>query len=107
MSANREPDGFRLPIHPSLVRPKLTLGAESPLVYMSAAVCSLSFATGDPRGYLLGGLAWTGILFVLRWIAKNVDPIASQTYARYVNYPNFISAQPSIIALTPPSHEMQ
>jgi len=107
MSATPEPQGFRLPIHQSLVRPKLTLGAESTLVYLAAAVCSLSFATGDPRGYLLGGTAWICTLFVLRWIAKNVDPIASQTYARFCNYANFTSAQPSIIALTAPSHEMQ
>jgi len=106
MSAIPEPPGFRLPIHQSLVRPKLTLGAESTLVYLAAAVCSLSFATGDPRGYLLGGTAWICTLFVLRRLAK-VDPIASQTYARFCNYPNIISAQPSIIALTAPSHEMQ
>ena len=102
-----EPTGFRVAVHQSLLRPRLALGAEPSLVYLSALVCSLAFATGDVRAYLLGGLSWVVILFILRWIAKHVDPMASEIYVRSTNYKRYTSAQPSIIAYPPVSHEMQ
>jgi type IV secretion system protein VirB3 len=106
MSNDAEPVGFRIPIHQNLVRHRLPLGGEPTLVYLSGGVCSLAFATADVRGYALGLGAWLGIMFILRKLAK-MDPIASEVYGRFYNYPSYMSAQPSIVALPPPSHEMQ
>ncbi len=106
MSESAEPEGWKIPIHQSLVRPKLVLGAERMPAVMCAALCALPAATGQFRYVALGIAVWVGLLFVLRRAAK-FDPILSDVFSRYVNYRPFHSAQPSIIAPAPPSHVNQ
>lgn len=106
MSASTEPEGYRIPIHQSLVRPALLAGAERPLVLLMAGICAMPAATGDFRTIAFGIIAWIGSLFLLRRLAKR-DPILSETIARLLNYPLHISAQPSIVAVKPPSPEHQ
>ena len=71
-----------------------------------AGICALPAATGDVRAIAFGIAAWVASLFVLRRLAK-YDPILSETVSRLINYSLHISAQPSIVAVKPPSPEHQ
>jgi type IV secretory pathway TrbD component len=106
VSESAEPEGWKIKIHQSAVRPKLVLGAERMPAIMCAALCALPAATGQFRYVAAGILAWIGILFVLRRAAK-YDPILSDVFSRYVNFRPHHSAQPSIIAPAPPSPVQQ
>ncbi len=106
MQVEVEPDGWRIPIHQSVTRPKLLLFAERPLVLAAAGICALPVGSGSVTLIAFGLVCWIGILFLLQRLAKK-DPIASETVPRLMNYPLFMPAQPSIIAAKPPSHEQQ
>jgi len=106
VSAQSEPDGWRVPINQSSVRPTLVLGAEKMPLVLVAAVCALPAATGQIR-YVVGGIVvWTIALFWLRRLAR-FDPMLSETFARFINYRAYHAAQPSIVAAPSPSHVQQ
>jgi type IV secretory pathway TrbD component len=106
VSAQSEPEGWRVAINQSSVRPTLVLGAEKMPLVLVAALCALPAATGQLR-YVAGGIVvWTIALFWLRRLAR-FDPMLSETFGRYVNYRAYHAAQPSIVAAAAPSHVHQ
>ena len=78
------------PIHPSLVRPELTLGVERHVAGMEATLC---FALLCSRGI---GLATLGIVLlvlavihpIMVWLTVK-DPQATQVFARSRRYADF------------------
>lgn len=100
-----EPKGYRLPIHQSLVRPRLLMGGERTLVILSAAVAVLPLASGDVRMIAGGVVFWLACVPLLRWGAK-IDPQLSEVLPRHFNHRPLTSAQPSIVAAAPP-HRVQ
>ena len=101
MAHVEEPQGFRLPIHQSLVRPRLLMGGERTLVVLSAAIAVLPLASGDVRLIAVGALFWLGCIPLLRLAAK-LDPQLSDVLPRHFNHKAYTAAQPSIIAGPPP-----
>ncbi|CAM5285027.1 hypothetical protein AFEL58S_00036 [Afipia felis] len=78
-------------LHPSriyraLSRPNLLLGADRELVLMTGlAAVILIFVVLTWFSVLLGLLVWSGIVGILRMMAK-VDPMMRQVYLRHIRY---------------------
>jgi type IV secretory pathway TrbD component len=97
-----EPEGYRIPIHQALVRPRLLLGAERMLVIYAAAIPACTFASGDFRIVLGVGLPmWLLALIGLRYAAK-IDTQLSDTLPRSFDHRHITSAQPTLRAIAPP-----
>ena len=97
-----EPEGYRLPIHQALVRPRLLLGAERMLVIYAAAIAACTLASGDFRIVLgLGLPLWLLALVGLRYAAK-IDPQLSDILPRSFDHRRVTSAQPTLRAIPPP-----
>ncbi|MBS4005977.1 MAG: conjugal transfer protein TrbD [Afipia sp.] len=73
-------------IHRALSRPNLLLGADRELVLMTGlAAVILIFVVLTWFSVLLGLLVWSGIVGILRMMAK-VDPMMRQVYLRHIRY---------------------
>ena len=73
-------------IHRALSRPNLLLGADRELVLMTGlAAVILIFVVLTGFSVLLGLLVWSGIVGILRMMAK-VDPMMRQVYLRHIRY---------------------
>lgn len=85
----------RTPIHQSLHRHNLVLGAERELA-MSSALIALLVGVGGLT--LLSGIIaivfWLAAIFVLRRMAK-ADPLMSKVWMRHVRQQDFYSAKAS------------
>ncbi|MBN9581123.1 MAG: conjugal transfer protein TrbD [Afipia sp.] len=73
-------------IHRALSRPNLLLGADRELVLMTGlAAVILIFVVLTWFSVLLGLLVWSGIVGVLRMMAK-LDPMMRHVYLRHIRY---------------------
>ena len=73
-------------IHRALSRPNLLLGADRELVLMTGlAAVILIFVVLTWFSVMLGLLVWTGIVGILRMMAK-VDPMMRHVYLRHIRY---------------------
>ena len=73
-------------IHRALSRPNLLLGADRELVLMTGlAAVILIFVVLTWFSVLLGLLVWSGIVGILRMMAK-ADPMMRKVYIRHVSY---------------------
>lgn len=85
----------RIPIHQSLHRHNLVLGAERELALSSALIALL---VGIGGLTIISGLAafvfWIAAIFVLRRMAK-ADPLMSKVWMRHIKHQIFYSAKSS------------
>ena len=73
-------------IHRALSRPNLLLGADRELVLMTGlAAVILIFVVLTWFSVMLGLLVWSGIVGILRMMAK-IDPMMRQVYLRHIRY---------------------
>jgi len=73
-------------IHRALSRPSLLLGADRELVLMTGlAAVILIFVVLTWFSVLLGLLVWSGIVGILRMMAK-ADPMMRHVYLRHIRY---------------------
>jgi type IV secretion system protein VirB3 len=73
-------------IHRALSRPNLLLGADRELVLMTGlAAVILIFVVLTWFSVMLGLLVWSGIVGILRMMAK-VDPMMRHVYLRHIRY---------------------
>lgn len=76
----------RLPIHRSLIRPQLLLGAERELVLATGMVAAmLVFAIQTMVSIIMGAMIWALGLYLMRRMAKT-DPELSRVYLRHIRY---------------------
>lgn len=85
----------RIPIHQSLHRHNLVLGAERELA-MSSALIALLVGVGGltPVSGLAALVFWMAAIFVLRRMAR-ADPLMSKVWMRHVRQQDFYSAKAS------------
>lgn len=82
-----------VPIHRSLIRPRLVAGAERELFLFLGLICAtMIFVSVSWPSAIFGGLLWMAGVYVLREMAK-VDPMMSQIYARHLKYKAFYAAR--------------
>lgn len=85
----------RLPIHQSLHRHNLVLGAERELLMTSALVALLVGVGGMTLvSAVTAFVFWVAAVFVLRRMAK-ADPLMSKVWMRHVKQQDFYSAKAS------------
>ena len=73
-------------IHRALSRPNLLLGADRELVLLTGlAAVILIFVVLTWFSVLLGLLVWSGIVGILRMMAK-ADPMMRHVYLRHIRY---------------------
>lgn len=73
-------------IHRALSRPNLLLGADRELVLMTGlAAVILIFVVLTWFSVMLGLLVWSGIVGILRMMAK-LDPMMRHVYLRHIRY---------------------
>lgn len=83
----------RIPIHQSLLRPALILGAERDLLLCSGLLALLVGVGGFTLYSALAGfLFWVAASFVLRRMAKH-DPVMSKVWLRHVRQQEFYPAR--------------
>jgi type IV secretion system protein VirB3 len=92
----------RIPIHRSLNRPHLLLGAERNLVLLTGVVTALLLFTGSisVTSILLAVAFWSGSFWALVRMGK-ADPQMSQVYQRHIRYRAWYSAHSCIDAALP------
>lgn len=74
------------PIHRALSRPNLVFGADRELVLVTGLVSAiLIFVVITPSAAVLGLLAWTLNVALLRQMAK-LDPMMRRVYLRHIRY---------------------
>ena len=83
----------RVPIHQSLIRPALVLGAERDLVLWSGLVAFLVGMGGFTLvSAAVGFLWWVCTVFVLRRMARK-DPMLSRVWLRHIRQQDFYPAR--------------
>jgi type IV secretion system protein TrbD len=92
----------RIPIHRSLNRPHLLLGAERSLVLLVAMVTAILLFSGNISAptILLGVGFWTCSFWALVRMGK-ADPQMSQVYQRHIRYHPYYSARACVDATLP------
>ena len=84
-----------VPVHRSLHRRILVLGAERELVHMAAFVTFMvSFGGMTLTSFLAGGVFWCVALFCLRRMAK-LDVHMGQVFERHIRQQDFYAARTS------------
>jgi type IV secretion system protein VirB3 len=87
-----------LPVHQSLIRPVLLLGAERELVLLTAVVAAVLVLSLERLFFaLLGTGLWIVGLAALQRAAK-IDPLLSRVYLRHIRYRAFYDAQSRVSA---------
>lgn len=82
-----------IPIHASLIRPILLMGAERELVLISAIIAAvLVMSLERPLFAVVGAVFWALSIAVLQRAAKN-DPVLSRVYLRHTRYRTYYPAQ--------------
>jgi type IV secretion system protein TrbD len=90
-----------LPIHLSLIRPVLLLGAERELVLVSAIIAAVLVLSLERFVFAVAGVVFWGLsLAVLQRIAK-ADPRFTRVYLRHVRYRSYYPAQSRTTARVP------
>jgi type IV secretion system protein VirB3 len=87
-----------IPIHLSLIRPILLMGAERELVLVSGIIAAVLVMSLERLVFTIAGVLFWGLsLTVLQKTAKS-DPQFSRVYLRHTNYRAYYSAQSRISA---------
>jgi type IV secretion system protein TrbD len=82
-----------IPIHVSLIRPILLMGAERELVLVSAIIAAVLVMSLERLLFTVVGVVfWALSLAALQRAAKN-DPLLSRVYLRHTRYRGYYSAQ--------------
>jgi type IV secretion system protein VirB3 len=82
-----------VPIHLSLIRPILLMGAERELVLISAIIAAvLVMSLERPLFAVVGVVFWALTVGALQRAAKN-DPLLSRVYLRHTRYRAYYAAQ--------------
>ena len=82
-----------IPIHVSLIRPILLMGAERELVLISAIIAAVLVMSLERLLFTVVGVVfWALSLAALQRAAKN-DPLLSRVYLRHTRYRAYYSAQ--------------
>jgi type IV secretion system protein VirB3 len=82
-----------IPIHVSLIRPILLMGAERELVLISAIIAAvLVMSLERPLFAVVGVVFWALTVASLQRAAKN-DPLLSRVYLRHARYRAYYAAQ--------------
>ena len=82
-----------VPIHRSLVRPILLMGAERELVLLSAILAAVLVLSLERLLFtIVGVILWCGSLAIFQRAAK-ADPQFSRVYVRHTRYRGYYSAQ--------------
>ena len=82
-----------IPIHVSLIRPILLMGAERELVLTSAIIAAvLVMSLERPLFAVVGVVFWAVTVAALQRAAKN-DPLLSRVYLRHTRYRAYYAAQ--------------
>jgi len=91
-----------IPIHRSLNRPHLMLGAERGLVLVCGLSTALIIFSGGVSiiGVILGVLFWVTSFWAIVQMAK-ADTQMSMVYQRHIRYKSFYNARGCINALLP------
>jgi len=92
----------RIPIHRSLNRPHLLLGAERNLVLLTGVITALLLFTGSisVTSLTLAVAFWSSSFWALVRMAK-ADPQMSRVYQRHIRYRAYYSAHSCIDAVLP------
>lgn len=93
----------RIPIHRSLNRPHLLMGAERSLVLASGVLTAIIIFSGNLSPFSIGlGIGfWSVSFWFLAQIAK-ADPQMSRVYQRHIIYRPFYPAKGGVYATLPP-----
>lgn len=87
-----------IPIHRSLVRPILLMGAERELVLLSAILAAVLVLSLERLLFtIIGSMLWYGSLAIFQRAAK-ADPQFSRVYVRHTRYRAYYAAQTGIAA---------
>lgn len=82
-----------IPVHQSLHRHTLVLGAERDIVMTAALICFLIGVGGFTlRSGVVGFSLWTVLVFILRRMAK-ADPQMSVVWRRHIDLQDFYEAK--------------
>ncbi len=92
-----------IPIHRSLNRPHLLMGAERTLVLASGVLTAIIIFSGNlsPLSWGLGIGFWSVSFWFLAQIAK-ADSQMSKVYQRHIMYRSFYPAKGGLYATLPP-----
>lgn len=94
-----------VPIHVSLIRPILLMGAERELVLISAIIAAvLVMSLERPLFAVVGVAFWALTVAALQRAAKN-DPMLSRVYLRHTRYRSYYSAQSRATSRISPARE--
>ena len=81
------------PMHASLNRPQLLMGADRELVLLTGLFCSLlAVSVMTVTSFLIAGVSFTSVVVVLARIGK-ADPLMRKVYIRHVRYRDFYPAK--------------
>ncbi len=98
-------DRRTIPIHLSLIRPILLMGAERELALVSGIIAAvLVMSLGRIVFTIAGVVFWSLSLAVLQKAAK-ADPQFSRVYLRHTRYRAYYAAQSSVSARLAPVRE--
>ena len=88
----------RIPVHASLMRPILLMGAERGLVLISAIIAAVLVLSLERLLFTVVGVVFWGLSLAARQRAAKADPQFSRVYLRHARYRAYYAAQSRVSA---------
>jgi type IV secretory pathway TrbD component len=82
-----------IPIHASLIRPILLMGAERELVLVSAIIAAVLVMSLERLIFTVAGVVFWGLSLAILQRAAKADPQFSRVYLRHTRYRAYYAAQ--------------
>jgi len=82
-----------IPVHLSLIRPILLMGAERELVLSSAIIAAVLVMSLERLIFTIAGVVFWGVSLAALQRAAKADPQFSRVYLRHVHYRAYYAAQ--------------
>ena len=91
-------DHRTIPIHVSLIRPILLMGAERELVLVSAILAAVLVMSLERVIFTIAGVVFWGLSLPVLQRAAKADPQFSRVYLRHTRYRAYYAAQSRVSA---------
>lgn len=90
-----------IPVHVSLIRPILLMGAERELLLSSAIIAAVLVMSLERLVFTIAGIIFWCMSLALLQRAAKADPQFSRVYLRHVRYRAYYAAQSRVTARLP------
>ncbi len=94
-----------IPVHVSLIRPILLMGAERELVLSSAIIAAVLVMSLERLVFTIAGVVFLSLSVATLQRAAKTDPQFSRVYLRHVRYRAYYAAQARVTARLPSVRE--